>query len=140
MELLRSIEERSNGEEKTIIFSQFTSMLDLIQPFLRSSDMNFVRCNYQSTSTSVRHDNLSIDDGSMRKEQREESLEKIRTNKSTKCILISFKAGSTGEWRLVYGDSAQHSFIHFSGLNLTACNNVILVDLWWNPALEVREI
>ena len=25
-----------------------------------------------------------------------------------------------------------------SGLNLTACNNVILVDLWWNPALEVR--
>ena len=23
------------------------------------------------------------------------------------------------------------------GLNLTACNNVILVDLWWNPALEV---
>ena len=25
----------------------------------------------------------------------------------------------------------------FAGLNLTACNNVILVDLWWNPALEV---
>ena len=24
------------------------------------------------------------------------------------------------------------------GLNLTACNNVILVDMWWNPALEVR--
>lgn len=23
-----------------------------------------------------------------------------------------------------------------SGLNLTACNNVILVDMWWNPALE----
>ena len=23
------------------------------------------------------------------------------------------------------------------GLNLTACNNVILVDPWWNPALEV---
>ncbi len=22
------------------------------------------------------------------------------------------------------------------GLNLTCCNNVILVDLWWNPALE----
>jgi len=26
------------------------------------------------------------------------------------------------------------------GLNLTACNNVILVDLWWNPALEVRHV
>jgi SNF2 family DNA or RNA helicase len=23
-----------------------------------------------------------------------------------------------------------------AGLNLTCCNNVILVDLWWNPALE----
>lgn len=23
------------------------------------------------------------------------------------------------------------------GLNLTACNNVILVDPWWNPAVEV---
>lgn len=21
---------------------------------------------------------------------------------------------------------------------MTACNNVILVDLWWNPALEVK--
>lgn len=32
-------------------------------------------------------------------------------------ILVSFKAGS-------------------AGLNLTCCNNVILVDIWWNPALE----
>ena len=62
--------------------------------------------------------NHLIDDGSMRKEQREASLEKIRNDSNTKVILISFKAGSTG-------------------LNLTCCNNVILVDLWWNPALEV---
>ena len=26
------------------------------------------------------------------------------------------------------------------GLNLTACNNVILVDMWWNPALEVSSV
>lgn len=61
---------------------------------------------------------VRIDDGSMRKDKREESLQKIREDKSTKIILISFKAGSTG-------------------LNLTVCNNVILVDMWWNPALEV---
>ena len=53
----------------------------------------------------------------MRKQQREDALEKIRTSTRTRVILISFKAGSTG-------------------LNLTCCNNVILVDLWWNPALE----
>ena len=51
--------------------------------------------------------------------RREASLEAIRSNNRTRVILISFKAGG-------------------AGLNLTACNNVILVDLWWNPALEVR--
>jgi len=50
--------------------------------------------------------------------QREVSLEKIRSDPATRVILISFKAGG-------------------AGLNLTSCNNVILVDLWWNPALEV---
>ncbi|TFK75607.1 hypothetical protein BDN72DRAFT_831922 [Pluteus cervinus] len=99
LKLLDDIDQRE-GAEKTIIFSQFTSMLDLIEPFLKDRGIKYVRY-----------------DGSMRADQRDHSLEKIRTSKSTRVILISFKAGSTG-------------------LNLTACNNVILVDLWWNPALE----
>ncbi|KAJ7311499.1 SNF2 family DNA-dependent ATPase [Mycena albidolilacea] len=100
VKLLREIDERSDGEEKTIIFSQFTTMLDLIEPFLREEGIRYVRY-----------------DGSMKPVDREAALAKIKTSKNTKVILISFKAGSTG-------------------LNLTACNNVILVDLWWNPALE----
>lgn len=44
LELLQDIDERSDGQEKTIIFSQFTSMLDLIQPFLREAGVKFVRC------------------------------------------------------------------------------------------------
>ncbi|KAJ3774605.1 SNF2 family DNA-dependent ATPase [Lentinula raphanica] len=98
--LLRQIEEQSSGEEKTIIFSQFTTMLDLLEPFLEEARVKFVRY-----------------DGSMKPSEREQSLNAIKTDDSVKVILISFKAGSTG-------------------LNLTACNNVILVDLWWNPALE----
>ncbi|KAF8635554.1 hypothetical protein AX15_000207 [Amanita polypyramis BW_CC] len=98
LEILRDVQER--GPEKTIIFSQFTSMLDLIEPFLRSEGIKYVRY-----------------DGSMKPPDREAALTKIKGNPSTRVILISFKAGSTG-------------------LNLTACNNVILVDLWWNPALE----
>ena len=43
VKLLRVTEERGDGE-KTIIFSQFTSMLDLIEPFLRSEGIKFVRC------------------------------------------------------------------------------------------------
>ncbi|KAI9513461.1 SNF2 family N-terminal domain-containing protein [Russula earlei] len=105
LELLKEISSRENDEgdpmgEKTIVFSQFTTMLDLIQPFLKDSGISFVRY-----------------DGSMTKEKREISLDQIKNNKQIRVILISFKAGSTG-------------------LNLTACNNVILVDMWWNPALE----
>ncbi|KAI0037045.1 SNF2 family N-terminal domain-containing protein, partial [Vararia minispora EC-137] len=105
LKLLEEIDARADGDsglpnEKTIVFSQFTSMLDIIQVFLRARGMKYVRY-----------------DGSMSKDQRETSINKIKSDKEIKIILISFKAGSTG-------------------LNLTACNNVILVDLWWNPALE----
>lgn len=99
LEILEEISHRDD-KEKTIIFSQFTSMLDLLEPFLTEAGFRHVRY-----------------DGRMNQKQRELSLAKIRTDESIPVILISFKAGG-------------------AGLNLTACNNVILVDLWWNPALE----
>lgn len=68
---------------------------------------------------------------------REESLNKIRHDKRCRVILISFKAGGVGE-RLPLNRARVLPFSRSSkGLNLTACNNVILLDLWWNPALEV---
>ncbi|KAH9941545.1 SNF2 family N-terminal domain-containing protein [Amylocystis lapponica] len=100
LDILHEIDERSEGAEKTIIFSQFTSMLDITQEFLKAEGFRYVRY-----------------DGSMNKAQRDVALNTIKEDKETTIILISFKAGSTG-------------------LNLTCCSNVILVDLWWNPALE----
>jgi SNF2 family DNA or RNA helicase len=49
LELLKEINARKDDEgepagEKTIVFSQFTSMLDLIQPFLKDAGIAFVRC------------------------------------------------------------------------------------------------
>lgn len=44
MDILKTIDERSEGVEKTIIFSQFTTMLDLIEPFLDAHDIKHVRC------------------------------------------------------------------------------------------------
>ena len=35
-------------EEKTIVFSQFTGFLDLVEPFLKEEKLNFVRCESQS--------------------------------------------------------------------------------------------
>jgi SNF2 family DNA or RNA helicase len=46
MEILEAIDERSDGKEKTIIFSQFTSMLDLLEPFLREDGFKYTRCRY----------------------------------------------------------------------------------------------
>lgn len=97
--LLDTFDKKSKGD-KSIIFSQFTSFLDLVQDALNASGRNYVRY-----------------DGSMRRNAREEALQKIRNDASIKIILISFKAGSTG-------------------LNLTCCNRVILCDLWWNPQIE----
>jgi SNF2 family DNA or RNA helicase len=53
----------------------------------------------------------------MRPEAREKALQTIKTSDTCKIILISFKAGSTG-------------------LNLTCCSRVLLMDLWWNPQIE----
>lgn len=49
LELLGDIEERDE-EEKTIIFSQFTSMLDLIEPFLKAEGIKYVRCEWKLCS------------------------------------------------------------------------------------------
>ncbi|SOV05835.1 related to ULS1  len=86
--------------EKTIVFSQFTSFLNIVEPHLRQHHFNYVRY-----------------DGSMKPQDREQALERIRSDPSIAVILISFKAGSTG-------------------LNLTSCSRVILMDLWWNPQIE----
>ncbi|KIO30136.1 hypothetical protein M407DRAFT_20805 [Tulasnella calospora MUT 4182] len=100
VEILEKIEEDSEGQDKTIVFSQFTSFLDIVEKFLRKAGLKFVRY-----------------DGSMKLDERSAALDKFRNNPKYNIALISFKAGSTG-------------------LNLTAANHVILLDLWWNPALE----
>jgi SNF2 family DNA or RNA helicase len=53
LELLKEINSRENDEgeptgEKTIVFSQFTTMLDLIQPFLKEAGIKCVRCELPS--------------------------------------------------------------------------------------------
>lgn len=71
--------DKDTRDDKTIIFSQFTSFLDLLEPILDSQGYTFVRY-----------------DGSMRQAARQDALKHIRSDPGTKIILISFKAGSTG--------------------------------------------
>ena len=107
LKLLEEIDGRKDedGEptgEKTIVFSQFTTMLNLIELFLKDAGISFARCkSFFAARTSIGARSLMgdhrSDDGTMSKDKREASLEQIKKNKRIKVILISFKAGSTGD-------------------------------------------
>ena len=63
---------------------------------------------------------LIQDDGKMRKDQRDAMLTAFRTT-SLPVLLVSLKSGSVG-------------------LNLTSASRVIMLDMWWNPAIEEQAI
>ena len=100
LELLKQIDKQSQGEEKTIIFSQFTSMLDLIEPFLRERGINYVRCDFRFFAFNL-HCRLMvsniIDDGSMSNRARDLMIQQIRSNRSVRVMLVSTKAGGIGK-------------------------------------------
>ncbi|KAJ3187887.1 hypothetical protein HDU85_006280 [Gaertneriomyces sp. JEL0708] len=103
MALLETVRLNNPGE-KTIVFSQFTSMLDLCEVPLRRRGFNFVRY-----------------DGKMSAAQRDNALTALRSDPKITVILVSLKCGSLG-------------------LNLTCCNRVMMLDVWWNPAVENQAI
>ena len=138
------------GLVKTIIFSQFTSMLDVIEPFLRDHGIAHGRCIAPFVSileipfvsprlhcslskletllgcvvlccvVCVCMTNALVDDGKMRKDQRDAMLTTFRTT-PLPVLLVSLKSGSVG-------------------LNLTSASRVIMLDMWWNPAIEEQAI
>ena len=76
---LLKILHRESATHKFIVFSQFTTMLDLIEPFLQRDNLVFTRY-----------------DGSMRNDHREASLERLRHNNECRILLCSLKCGSLG--------------------------------------------
>ncbi|CAI4215457.1 unnamed protein product [Parascedosporium putredinis] len=66
-------------EHKFIVFSQFTSMLDLVEPFFEKEGFKYTRY-----------------DGGMKNDEREESLHRLRNDKNTRILLCSLKCGSLG--------------------------------------------
>ncbi|KHJ31651.1 putative dna repair protein [Erysiphe necator] len=78
MELMKILKNEVH-EHKFIVFSQFTSMLDLIEPFLLKNDFKFTRY-----------------DGKMRNDLREASLNSLRNDNSCRVLLCSLKCGSLG--------------------------------------------
>ena len=76
---LLDILEKETEDHKIIVFSQFTSMLDIIEPFLKKAGFVFTRY-----------------DGSMKNDLREASLNRLRNDRKTRVLLCSLKCGSLG--------------------------------------------
>ena len=78
VELLEAIEARGTNE-KTIIFSQFTSLLDLLEVPLSRKDLQYKRY-----------------DGSMKPSDREEAVLAFTDDPRCTVMLVSLKAGNSG--------------------------------------------
>lgn len=103
IEILEETKKSGSGE-KTIIFSQFTSLLDLLEVPIHRRGWKYRRY-----------------DGSMRPNDRNESVIEFTDNPDCDIMLVSLKAGN-------------------SGLNLVAASQVIIFDPFWNPYIEEQAI
>ncbi|KAG0285547.1 hypothetical protein BGZ96_010207 [Linnemannia gamsii] len=101
LEVVRDVIAR---REKVIVFSQFTSLLRLIENPLNQEGIKYLTY-----------------DGSMTAFERNEAVQRMTHDPSYGVMLISLKCGSLG-------------------LNLTIANHVVIMDPWWNPALENQAI
>eukprot|EP00927_Polykrikos_kofoidii_P040089 TRINITY_DN34327_c0_g2_i1.p1 TRINITY_DN34327_c0_g2~~TRINITY_DN34327_c0_g2_i1.p1 ORF type:complete len:1077 (+),score=209.48 TRINITY_DN34327_c0_g2_i1:61-3291(+) len=103
-EIFDKVDDQLGKPHKAIIFSQFTSILGLVQSELRRRQVPFAKL-----------------DGSMSYEDRFQALQNFSGHGHVQVILCSLKAAAVG-------------------LNLTVANHVLLLDPWWNPAIEDQAV
>jgi SNF2 family DNA or RNA helicase len=77
--MMESLEHPDEPPVKSVVFSQWTTHLDLIQLALEDNKLNYVRL-----------------DGRMSRPQRANALEKFRSDQSIAVILVSINAGGLG--------------------------------------------
>ncbi|CAA2946667.1 DNA repair RAD16-like [Olea europaea subsp. europaea] len=124
-EEIRNMVER-DGSAKGIVFSQFTSFLDLIHYSLEKVWHVLVWFCCHSCIKERKLDlcvslqsgvNCVQLDGSMSLGARDTAIKKFTEDPDCRIFLMSLKAGGVA-------------------LNLTVASNVFLMDPWWNPAVE----
>lgn len=92
--------KQQDPSAKAIIFSQFTSMLEIIEYRLMCANTKCAKLL-----------------GSMTVDKREKMIDAFTNDPDCDCLLISLKAGGVA-------------------LNLTVASYVMIMDPWWNPAVE----
>ena len=129
--------KREDPTIKSLIFSQWTTMLDLVQIPLQREGYKFLRL-----------------DGSLSQKAREQLLHKFKADQSYTLLLISLKAGGVG---LNLVSASCVFFLDWSDTSLTqqrrrqhavhvhsVADNFRLLCVcllsWWNPAVEQQAI
>ncbi|KAI8969028.1 SNF2 family N-terminal domain-containing protein [Mycotypha africana] len=103
--LFKHLRQYNKEGLKTVVFSQFTTFLDLIEQGLKRESINFTRL-----------------DGTQTQAQREKVLKNFSmAEDGADVLLISLRAGGVG-------------------LNLTCASRIIMMDPWWNFAIESQAI
>ncbi|OJI87927.1 hypothetical protein ASPTUDRAFT_61339 [Aspergillus tubingensis CBS 134.48] len=129
---------RVPANTKSVVFSQFTSFLDLISPQLTRAGINHVRLDgtmphkaraetlAQFNRAETFADQTEIDNDVEANDSAQLPLSKAKHRHATApapptVLLISLRAGGVG-------------------LNLTAASNVFMMDPWWSFAIEAQAI
>ncbi|KAF7152649.1 hypothetical protein RHSIM_Rhsim01G0209100 [Rhododendron simsii] len=110
--LLRELENVRSSGSKSIVFSQWTAFLDLLQiPLSRTVISIILRSNIPFVRL----------DGTLNLQQREKVIKQFSEESNILVLLMSLKAGGVG-------------------INLTAASNAFVLDPWWNPAVEEQAV
>ncbi|KAE8392237.1 SNF2 family N-terminal domain-containing protein [Aspergillus alliaceus] len=128
---------RVPSNTKSVVFSQFTSFLDLISPQLDKAGISHVRLdgtmaqkaraavlaefNKPETFDQEEIEEAEREDGAYTPFTKRPANGHTATSPGPKVLLISLRAGGVG-------------------LNLTAASNVFMMDPWWSFAIEAQAI
>ncbi|KAI9928204.1 hypothetical protein ASPWEDRAFT_38993 [Aspergillus wentii DTO 134E9] len=126
---------RVPSNTKSVVFSQFTSFLDLIAPQLTRAGISHVRLDgsmpqkaraevlAQFNKTETYQEEIDDDEGvgSPGRKPSERNGQSSSSSPPPTVLLISLRAGGVG-------------------LNLTAASNVFMMDPWWSFAIEAQAI
>lgn len=111
IDLLRRIQQEADGENaKTLVFSQWTMLLDCLEVALRQDGDETMR-----NLKTVRYD------GGMTMTSRDKVAQSFRDNPDVKVMFLSLRAGN-------------------AGLNLIAATRIIIIEPFWNPYIEMQAV
>jgi DNA repair protein RAD5 len=111
---------------KSVVFSQFTSFLDLIAPALTRENIPFLRF-----------------DGAMSQKARKDVLAQFAADSNTQTATSSLISAMNGDWTASRGHGCVLLLSLRAGgvgLNLTMAKRVFMMDPWWSFAVEAQAI